>query len=109
MPTFSSMESSWESRALNDYLSGDDDRESLDSFLSDLDLPHPENVVFDSECHDVHCGLRPNFAVFTPHVWVDGRCECGAVLLSKFLDVTGWTEACFVSEEYLEDFAGDVL
>jgi hypothetical protein len=103
MPNFSLLQSSWESHALNDYLSGDDDRESLDSFLRDLDLPHAENVVFDVECHDVHCG--PNFvAVFTPHVWVDGRCECGAALLSKFLDVTGWTEAYFVSEEYLADF-----
>ena len=107
MFTFSSMQHSWESRALNDYLSSDDDRESLDSFLGDLDLPDPENVVFDSECNDVHCG--PNFAVFTPHVWVDGCCECGAALLSKFLDVTGWTEAYFVSEEYLEDFAGGAL
>lgn len=101
-------ESAWESRLLNDYLSGDDEPETLEDFLSDLGLPTDpiENVVCDEQKDDVRCGQYAPGVEFKPHAWVNGRCAvCADALLSHFLAETGWTYDYWSRDQYVKDFA----
>lgn len=89
--SFFNKQAAWESRTLNDYLSGNDDPTWLDDLETENLPTNPDFVVDDQEPQCWPCQATKGDCNF-----VNGHCtRCSHVLLSHFLKKSGWTQAEF--------------